>query len=253
MPALHQIIAVLDDAKRRAGQLTEAYHGWKGGLLTGHRKLFEGIEVSDGSETTKLELPKDDKRVQLKVPDVISKMLPTLVDYWDITATQEKGNTDAIADIEIDGNVLLQGVPVGTLLFLEKRMKEILTFCEAIPTNSTDRDWTWDKDTQTWKTAESSREHTTKKEIPTILYEATERHPAQVQLTTKDVRDGYWKETLLSGATSPGQKVKLVAKASKVLRSIKSARQKANAIEVEQVDIGQKLLDAVFGDFLKTE
>lgn len=253
MPALHQIIAILDETKRRAGHLTDAYHGWKGGLLTGHRKLFEGVEISEGNETSTLELPNDNKRIQLKVPDVISEMLPALVDYWDITATQEKGNTVAVADIEIDGNILLQGIPVGTLLFLEKRMKEILTFCEAIPTNSTDRDWTWDKDTQTWKTAESSREHTTKKNVPIVLYEATDKHPAQVQLTMKDVRDGYWKETLLSGATSPGKKAKLIAKASKVLKSIKSARQKANAIEVEQVDIGQKLLDVVFGDFLTTE
>jgi hypothetical protein len=92
---------------------------------------------------------------------------------------------------------------------------------------------------QTLKTFKTPRNH--------VKAEATEHHPAQVEVYYEDVTIGYWRTVKFSGAL-PAQRVnELLARIDKLSQAVKFAREEANSTEVEEQRIGDRVFQYLFG------
>src|SRR5690242_16929484 len=124
MARLNQIIAVEKGIKSRSFQeLTEAHHALqKPAILSGISRTYRPKD-EEGEQ-----LPPESTRVQIKAEEIIRQTVEILTRLFDVTATKDWGNTEAAADIVIDGNVLVPKVPITYLLFLEKQLVDVHTF-----------------------------------------------------------------------------------------------------------------------------
>lgn len=181
---------------------------------------------------------------------VVKKVCDELVEFMDVVATQETGNTQAKADVVVDGKVVLSQVPVSVLLFLEKQVSYIRTFITNMATLPTDREWKQDSAANCWSTEAVEQTHTKKTPTRFVKAEATKEHPAQVEILYVDNIVGYWITRHFSGAIPAKVQSALLDRVNRLDEAVKSAREAANSVEVEQVKIGKSLLDFVFEDMI---
>ena len=129
MAKLNQIIAVQAGKKSQAKEtLTEAYHQIKKpDLLSGIVRTYQPRDENGEPQ------PEERKHVQVKVSDLVRKVVADLTEMFDVVAAQDWANCQAKADVVVDGKPLLQAVPVTHLLFLEKQTADLRTFVEALP------------------------------------------------------------------------------------------------------------------------
>jgi len=101
MTKLHQVIPAVDEvAKTAQNRLTEIHKLLsKEALTSGHHRSYQ----PDNDEGDVL--PDQGQLVQLRVDEAIAAVRGDLVSWIDIAATRDIGNTDAKADIVIDGGV----------------------------------------------------------------------------------------------------------------------------------------------------
>ncbi|MBD0743415.1 hypothetical protein [Streptomyces sp. CBMA152] len=239
MAKLNQIIAVEKGIKSKSHQdLTSAQHGLqKPALLAGISRTYQPKD-EEGEQ-----LPPESTLVQVKAEDVLRDTAVTLTRLFDVTATKDWANCEARADITVDGRVLVTGAPVSYLLFLEKQLADINAFVRRLPVLDAAESWAQDPSTDSWKT-EPVRTLRTKK-VPRnhVKAEATEKHPAQVEVYYEDVPVGYWTTVKFSGALPARRVNELLARVEKVQQAVKFAREEANGIDVTDQRVG----DAIFG------
>lgn len=243
MAKLNQIVAVVNGKKTQAQKaMTEVYKKLQ------KSALFEGISRSytpsdEDGETQ----PAEKKNVQYKSREAISEARAALKDLLDVTATQDWGNCKSRADVVVDGTTVLEQVPVTYLLFLEKQLADIHTFVQQIPVLDPAESWDWDENADCYATEASVSNRTKKVPRSHVLYEATEKHPAQVEMYHEDVKVGEWKTIKFSSALAAQEKNEMVQRVRRLQEAIKFAREEGNSMEVENVKIGNKVLDFVFG------
>lgn len=115
-----------------------------------------------------------------------------LLNYWakteDVLATKNETNRHALANVEVDGQVLLQDLPVDELMGLEARLVELRKLFEKMSMLDASKTWVHSQVADgAWET--QTEDVTTKTEkvvTPVVLYEATKEHPAQVKEMSKD-------------------------------------------------------------------
>jgi hypothetical protein len=237
-PKLCQIVAVVSGMKTQAQKaLTNAHqHRLKANLLSGLTRTYR--PVSDEGET----LPPEVNRVQATVPDVLKEVRAALVPVYDAVLTQDVGNTRARADVKVGDRVLLPGVPVTHLMYLEKQLEDLVTFLDGLPTLDLSEQWGEKPvdgvyQTPPYETLKQAKVYKTH-----IAHPPTEHHPAQVHTFTMDETIGRWTNIKYSGAIPASQKNAMAARARALKAAVKVAREEANAIEVEQKKEG----DAIF-------
>jgi hypothetical protein len=239
---LNQVIALVKGEKPRAeNALTKAYHGiQKTEPLAGISRTYRPKD-EDGDQ-----YPSEGTAVQTNVNQLIDIAVTGLTKLFDLTATLETGNTVAKADVVVDGKVLLPNVPVTYLLFLEKKLVDLVTFIGRLPVLDPSQNWTFDPATNTYRA--DSVDTVKSKKIPRNHEKApaTDKHPAQVELYYEDVVVGYWTTTKFSGAMEAKRKAELLARAQKLQDAVKLAREKANSVEVADVKIGEKFFGYLF-------
>jgi hypothetical protein len=192
-------------------------------------------------------LPPESKTVQLKVDDVLSELRSVETDLFDIVATKEYGNTKARADVVVDGTIILPQVPVPFLLFLEKRLDDIATFFRDLPLLDPNEVWDLDRGNGFYRSEPVATLRMKKVPRSHEKSPATEHHPAQVDTYFDDVPIGTWSKTLMSGALPRSRVDGLCRQAVRLRDAVISAREKANTIDVEQVDVGSKVFDFLLG------
>ena len=191
-------------------------------------------------------LPAESKLVQVRVSEGLASVSEALTELFDITLTKDRANQAACADVVIDGEVLVKDAPVSFLLFLEKQLGDMLGFVRALPTLDPGEKWDFDPNTDAY-TTEVVRTTRTKK-VPRnhVKAEATEHHPAQVEVYYEDIVVGHWNTIKFSGAV-PATRVQEIARRIELLqRAVKFAREEANSMEVEQYKVGERVLDYLF-------
>ena len=221
---LNQIIALEKGIKNQTHSMMSEFYKLvqKPALFAGFAKTYQRRD--EESE----ELPAEQKKVEQTVPAVLQHVQATLEDLLAITARKEWSNTQASADIIVNGTVLATAVPVTFLLFLEKQLTDLRTFAGSVPTLDITEDWLVDPNTGMYKTAPVQTHRTKKVQRALVLYPATPEHPAQTQLITEDVVAGYWATIKYSGAMPLPQQQDLVARIETLLRAVKAAREAAN-------------------------
>jgi hypothetical protein len=138
-------------------------------------------------------------------------------------------------------------VPVAYLLFLEKQLVDLNTFVRKLPVLDASEAWTQDPSTDDWKT-EPVRTLRTKK-VPRnhVKAEATEKHPAQVEVYYEDVPVGYWTTVKFSGALPARRVNELLERIERLQQAVKFAREEANAAEVTDQRAGDPVFGYLFG------
>ena len=239
MTKLSQIIAVEKGVKADATRRVTDLHRdvQKAPLLSGISRTYQPRD-DEGAP-----LPPESTKVQVKAEDVLQDAAAVLTRLFDVTLTKDAANTVASADVRIDGEPLLRGVPVTYLLFLEKQLTDIHTFAAKLPLLDPAEDWSEDPASGCWKTHPAKTVRSQKLPRNHVLSEPTKEHPAQVQVYMEDIPVGDWTTVKFSGAM-PATRVRQILDRVEVLqRAVKFAREEANAAEVTD----QKAGEAVFG------
>ena len=239
---LNQIIAVEKGVKSKSyADLTQAHHDvQKQALLSGISRTYQPKD-EEGEQ-----LPPESTRVQLSAERILSTAAANLTRLFDVTATKDWANCEAKADVVVDGETLIVGAPVSYLLFLEKQLTDLHTFVKKLPVLDASETWTHDPSTDAYKT-EPVRTMRTKK-VPRnhVKAEATDKHPAQVEVYYEDVTVGTWTTTKFSGAL-PAQRVhELEARVEKLAHAVKFAREEANGHEVTDQRVGESVFGFLF-------
>ncbi|KUJ68812.1 hypothetical protein ACZ90_15525 [Streptomyces albus subsp. albus] len=239
MAKLNQIIAVEKGVKSKTQQdLAAAQHGLqKPALLAGISRTYQPKD-EEGEQ-----LPPESTRVQVKAEDVLRETATTLTRLFDVTATKDWANCTARADVTVEGRTLLREAPVSYLLFLEKQLSDLGAFLRRLPILDAAESWALDPSTDAWKTDPVRTVRTKKVPRNHVKAEATEKHPAQVEVYYEDIPVGYWTTVKFSGALPARRVNELLDRVEKLQQAVKFAREEANSVEVTDERVG----DAVFG------
>lgn len=240
MTKLNQIIAVEKGIKSRShSEISELYK------LVQKPQLFNGsIRSYQKKDENGEDFPKEHQHVQFKSDDVLNTVRRVVSDLMNVTLQKDEANMHATADVRIDDAVIMSNVPVTTLLFLEKQMTDLKTFVGKLPVLDSAENWTKDEGSGLYKTEPRQTQKTKKVQRPIVMYDATDKHPAQTQLITDDVTTGYWNTVMHSGAIPSPEKQEMQERLEKLILAIKQAREEANDIEVsDRRSLGQ----AIFG------
>lgn len=243
MAKLNQIIAVEKGVKSKSFQeLTEAHQAvQKVALLAGISRTYQPKD-DEGEQ-----LPPESTRVQVKAEEVLQRTGATLTKLFDVTASKDWANCTASADVVVDGTTLISAAPVSYLLFLEKQLTDLHTFIRKLPVLDAAESWTLDASSDSWKTDPVQTFRT--KRIPRnhVKAEATEKHPAQVEVYYEDITVGYWTTVKFSGALPAKRVNELLDRVERLQRAVKFAREEANAAEVVDQHVGETFFGYLFG------
>jgi hypothetical protein len=244
---LNQVVAVVTSQKPETEKaLTEAYHALqKSELFAGLSRTFT---PRNEAETAK---PPERKNPQKSVRDLYASIEPLLKKTWNSVATQDWGNCEARANVQVGDMVLLSGVPVPHLLFLEHKLAEMKAFVEKMPVRDGAEEWLFSDEANCFVTNPVRRESTRKEAKPIVLYHATDKHPAQTQMVQDDVVVGYWDERRFSTAVSSRDKEEMLRRLAALTEAVKVAREEANSILVDRREVATPLLDFLFDGILK--
>lgn len=253
---LHTVLAVRDGVRSAK---TDA-------LTTLHREsqrpeLYEGLTRTyrprDESDTERL--PDENKNIQINADTVLNGLVGAVTREWDLVATIDRSNQDARADVmvptgertsggEVVYQTLLRDVPATSLLYLARELDDVRTFVRKLPTLDPAARWTYDPGVAA-HVAEPTETHRGKKTLRNhVMYEATDRHPAQVQTFTEDVIVGFWTQLRRSGALPLERKAKLLRKVEELRVAVREARERANQVEVTSVTVAQPLFNYLLGE-----
>lgn len=243
MPKLNQIIAIEKGTKTQTSRdLTDAHHMLqKGPLLTGLSRTYRPKDEENGER-----FPAEFTRVQVRAAEQINKVAEVLTKLFDITLTKDTSNCNAKADVTVDGKVLLKDAPVTYLLFLEKQLVDLHTFVKKLPVLDPSEDWHHDDAQDCWATSPSMSIKTKKVLRNHVKAEATDKHPAQVEVYNEDIVIGEWKAIKFSGALQQKEINACLSRVERLQEAVKFAREAANSAEAQDQKVGKEVFDYVF-------
>lgn len=243
MAKLNQIIAIEKDiASKSHRAITEAYQQLqKPAPLTGISRSYQPKD-EEGEQ-----LPSESTRVQIKGEQIVTEMFSSLAKLFDITATKDYANCEAKADIVVDGVAIVRQVPTTFLLFLEKKLVDVHTFIQKLPTLDPAEEWRKDISQDVWATIPVQTTRTKKVPRNHVKAEATDKHPAQVDVFHEDIVVGYWTTIKFSGAFPVAVVNQMLERVEKLREAVKFAREEANTIQVTQQDAGDRIIAYLSG------
>lgn len=238
----HQVIALEKGVKSRVyAGLTEANKRiQKAELFAGHSRRYTPKE--EGGE----QLQPDKKIVQAKAEGVLREVQNTLGELFDLVLTKDSGNQIAKADLMVDGVVLVKDAPATYLIFLEKQLVDMRTLIGNLPQLDPAEEWSFDAPKDCFVTQPSESTKTKKVARAFVKAEATEKHPAQVDVVHEDITAGTWQTVKMSGALPATRVRELSERVDRLLKAVKLARESANSVEVEERKAGDAVLGYLF-------
>lgn len=208
--------------------------------------LFSGLEKSYKSlaEEGGDKLPPESKKVQFKAESVIKDAATLWSRLFDFTATKDSANTQARADVILNDVVLLKDMPVTTLLFLEHQLNYVKGFLDLIQVIDGADSWEYDPAIGVHRTKEVQTHRTKKIQKAIVKYPHSDKHPAQTEMVTEDIVEGYWYTTKFSGAMTAPRKQEILERLSQLQQAVKIAREGANgSTEAPKVTIGDTIFE----------
>lgn len=239
---MSQVIAISNGEKsRKQSILSKVYQSLQQPtLFEGFSKRYNPLD-EEGER-----LPNEDKKVQLTVNQAIREANEVIENMFNIIAMQDVGNCSAKADIIVDDVVLLQDVPVTHLIFLEKQLIDIEVFINSFPVLDPAEEWVWSNAAACYESKQRETHRTKKIQDVLVKYHATDKHPAQTELITKDVIAGYWTTIKFSGNIKKTDKDTMLERVRKLSKAVKISREEANSVEVKKSDFGTSILNYIF-------
>ena len=245
---LNQIVAVEKGVKAAASKVMDTLYKelQKTAMFDGFVKTYTPKDDADESA------PPQQSRVQRKVDDVMSELVESMTPFMDTTLAKDAANCEAAADIVVDFHSVAYKVPITFLLFLEKRLIDLHTVVEHIPTLDSAEDWTWDQPRGMFVTPATVTSRTKKVQRALTLTQATDKFPATAERITEDVYVGDWLLIKHSARWPEHKRLRMLARIETLQRAVKEAREEANSLEVKTTsgiakDIFAWLNDATAG------
>lgn len=244
MPKLNQILATERAIKTSSHeQLTALYQTLqKEALLSGISRVYRPLD-EDGEK-----LPSESTLVQVRVEQALKSLSDIMSPLYNLTLGRDLSNTKALADVVVDGSVLLKGVPATFLLWLEKQLTDLHTMLTKLPTLSQAEAWEYDSGQDAYKTPVVETSRSKKVPHPFVKAEATEKHPAQVETVFEDKVVGYWSTTKFSGAISRQKAQELRTRVEKLQVAVKYAREQANLVDVPTAEAAGPIFGFLFSN-----
>ena len=244
MGKMHELLAVEADLKGKAAAIlgeTRNTFDRKGAIFKGSERTFE--VASDEDE----QMPAEFSPLYSTVNAKLEYTFKHLVRYMDAVVQKEATNQVAKADVVVNGSVILEKVPAAGLLSLEHRLREIIDLVKRAPTLDLKEEWSMDPDRGEHVRISRPRQTNRLVEVPTrfVRSEATEHHPAQVDVIATKRVGGVYTQTLLSGEPTPAEKAEMLERAEALLAAVKKARSRANRTEVVKFQAGKVLTDYI--------
>ena len=226
---------------------------------TAKPELFSGLSKTYTPKGTEgedaIEFPPQHVPVRAVAADLITEAFEVWQRGLNITATKDYGNMAAKADVKVNGTMVLGGVPVHFLLFLEKKiLNDFRTLIAKMPVLDPSFEWEEvDGAAGTYKTEPVTKLKTRKAQRAVVKYphqfsdDGKTAIPAQTEIITEDIVQGHYDEVRLSGAMTRDRKQEILRRINELLVAVKEAREEANSIRVDDVDVGRKLAEFVLG------
>ena len=245
---LAQIIGVEKSTKAQVErELTDAYQLiQKAAPVLGLSRTFRHAAEPKPGEVR--ETPPDQKQaVQVRVEDVLKDTARILTKLYDITATKDSANCSAKADVKLDDTtIFLSGLPVTTLIFLEKKLVDIRTLVSKMPVLDTAETWHYDEGRGCYASDPAST-HSTKKVKKVIqITKATDKHPEQAAVYDDEEVVGHWTTVKFSGALPKDRQSAILDRVEKLIKAIKFAVAEANMGNAPEVKVGEKIFGYLF-------
>lgn len=244
MTTLSQILAVEKGVKNLTHRDVTALY-----QQLGTPQLLNGFEKNYHPEDEEgVTLPRESTEVRVKSEEGLADVAKHLTRLFDVTLTKDSANQDATADVVVDGDTLLPDVPVTYLLFLEKNLVDMQTIIRSLPTLDPGESWELDAEQGLYATAPRSSARTEKLQEVLVKYPHTDKHPAQTEMITKDVKVGEWETVRYSGALSVPRRTQLVERVTKLLEAVKYAREHANSAEITDREAGAQIFEYLLAE-----
>lgn len=225
---LSQNVALLKTAKNGAHQETSLIHHQlqRVAAFVGRVRTYQPRE--DDGDTFPVEV----EVVQSSAPELLTSAAKAMGRLFDAQAAVDYGNTQAKANVVVDGKTIVADAPVPYLLFLEKQLKDWITVIKKLPVLDPSKEWFWSQEqglffTEGVKTVKTKR--ITKHQV---VVPPTDKHPAQVKSWEEDVPAGDWNTLFKSGAMHKTRIKVLLERAEALAEAVKVAREEANSQEV---------------------
>jgi len=248
MAKLHEILAVEQSQKGQMAKILLDLNT----LFSSKRHHFEKKVVTFTSNAEGAQpVVESQSDIQTTVAKELNWASKTIISAIDTAYQVDIGNTLAKGDIVVNGETLAKDVPATALLQLEKQLQMIKNTLTAIPTLDPALGFSHEEADEkgVYKARDVNTKRTRKDQIPLVMYDATDKHPAQVQLVGKDVEIGVVQKQEWSSLITPAIKADLLDKAEELIRAVKRARARANEQAVDQKDekhkIGKVLLNHI--------
>ncbi len=243
---LHQVVVteqgIQSDTERVLDQYKKLF------ALGGEQNPMKGlVRTYEPTRDGGVRHPAQSAKVQVRGADLIPEIKDALGRLFNVKYTRESWNTQAKADLVVDGQTLLTGVPTTYFLFLEREIAQIRSGLVArFPVLDPAEDWHWDPARGIWVTEPKVTESTAKVPQVQVLHPPTKEHPAQVRAWDADEKVGEWTNVKLSGQFPADDVKAMYDRCSRLLVAVKQAREQANSIEIEDKD-ATPVLDYIFG------
>lgn len=242
MAKLNQMIAVRKGLVSRTNRaVTEIYKQFqKPALYAGISRTYQPRD--DEGEG----LPGEASRVQREVEADLQETAALVGKLIDAEFTIDVANTNAGADVVVDGVTFVAGAPVPFLLFLGKQLEDLRTQISKAPTLDPDKVWRPDPNVGGARTEPILTTRTAKKPQRFVKAEATDKHPAQVDVFMQDVIVGDWTTTVYSGAISRARRDQILTRINTLDDAVKRAVEEANGIDVPQEEVSSEIFEFLF-------
>lgn len=249
MKKLHELLAVNNSLE---GQAAKCVADLKETFSKKHHLFSERTLTYQPNTEGAPAVTEEQLDLQTTVPKELDWISGFLSNLLDADHAINEANTQARADVTLDdGTTLLTNMPATSLLELEKRLKWLHELLAVAPTLDPAKGFTPDpaRGVGVYRAREVSRTRTAKTAQPIVLYDATDKHPAQVQLINQDVPTGTIRQLEWSGMLTPADKAAMLDRCEALTRAVKRARSRANEVPLSpaQSRIGATLLNFVFG------
>ncbi len=245
---LHELLAVEQDRKHKSNQAI----GEAKNIFTKKDPFFDGmIKRYVALEEDSDQIPDETKQMVTTVKKKLQETLEAVITGMDAHISKEETNASNVAKAELVVNEVNLGTFSATsLLALESHVSKIRDLYQNIPILDPTRRWELDEQEGVYKTEPEIKFRSVKRPKVIVKYEATEKHPAQTELLYLDFQVGKYETIYSSGKITIAQKNELIERIDQLLEAIKTARSKANNVEVNNIKIGQRIFDLIHKDIL---
>jgi hypothetical protein len=243
---IHQLLAIMTPLNTETDTVLARL-----GQIAATEDLFKGLETtselvdqpSDPNARTRRATPKKVTKVRFTTKSVLEEAEKLFTRKWNAALTLDTAQGEATANLSVDGELILEDVPVRHLVYLEGELTKLTAIVSALPVLDGAQDWTQENtEPGQWRTVRP-REGTRSDKVMFNWHKGngTPTIKEDVEIMTRDEVVETTETVNFSGALPADRKALLLDRLSTLKIAVKMAREEANSAQVTQLEEGAAL------------